>query len=335
MTYTEKLLKLLLRAKDLPLAIRQSLESDAENFYENFIETAGEFLHNDLDVMGNDTPMQVIALVQVVPESLSYEICHDDDTPVIPIQAALWNYSENEPNYAAIPYIPILAEEGVKNGIAENEGGRGGLLREDDAGDQVLPSLVYFDGDFENPDDNRNFDIECLALLKYLRSVDLFQREDIKRYNLLAICCNSPRMRLRTQFLIDWDPSCLFNKRDNDTHLHHLAAYCCSPSFKLVLNAALKYYPNDLGLLCVKNGKGKSVIEIAYYCFGNKRAWANIKKCLDSVDSIAILEKNPNTNMLPVMLAAADCGSSHLDLIYYLLRKSIRMNPSETLSTLM
>ena len=66
MTYAEELSNLLLRAKDLPLAIRQSLESDAEDFYENLIETAGEFLHNDLDVMGNDTPMQVIALVQVV-----------------------------------------------------------------------------------------------------------------------------------------------------------------------------------------------------------------------------------------------------------------------------
>jgi len=95
------------------------------------------------------------------------------------MQAALWNYLGNEPNYAAILYIPFLAVEGVKNGIAEDEGGRGGLLRADELGTQVLPSLVHFGWDFKNPYDNLNFDRECLAILKFLRSLDLFKREDI------------------------------------------------------------------------------------------------------------------------------------------------------------
>ena len=54
-----------------------------------------------------------------------------------------------------------------------------------------------------------------------------------------------------------------------------------------------------------------SLIEISYECFGKDEAWNNIKECLNSVDPITILQKNPINNVFPLMLAATDCDSSH------------------------
>ncbi len=65
---------------------------------------------------------------------------------------------------------------------------------------------------------------------------------------------------------MDWDPDAL--KTDylapNEMVLHYLASYCCSPSFKMALTAGLRYFPDELGLLCLKDDEGESVIEIAY-----------------------------------------------------------------------
>ena len=69
-----------------------------------------------------------------------------------------------------------------------------------------------------------------------------------------------------------------------------------------------------------KDDEGESVIEIAYKCFGKDETWDAIKECLDGAGTKKVLLRNPNTNMYPFMLAA-EGSSTHLDVVYYLLRK--------------
>jgi len=56
----------------------------------------------------------------------------------------------------------------------------------------------------------------------------------------------------------------------------------------------------------------------------HRLGWSVIEECLEEVDNRDILEKNPETNIYPFMLAAADRSCGNLDLVFYLLKK----NPS-------
>ena len=57
--------------------------------------------------------------------------------------------------------------------------------------------------------------------------------------------------------------------------------------------------------------------------FGEQESWKMIKKCLDeSNGGSKILERNPETNMYPFLLAAVGDDTSELDLVYYCVRRN-------------
>ena len=56
---------------------------------------------------------------------------------------------------------------------------------------------------------------------------------------------------------------------------------------------------------------------------GEQESWKMIKKCLDeSNGGSKILERNPETNMYPFLLAAVGDDTSELDLVYYCVRRN-------------
>jgi hypothetical protein len=129
---------------------------------------------------------------------------------------------------------------------------------------------------------------------------------------------------------MDWDPSALKLQKEIDARnsfLHFCAAesdlFSDITSFQVALNATLRHYPHEPGLLLLKNDIGDTPFQLARKKFGKEKTWTVITECLEESNGCKILlEKNPETNLFPVMLAAAG-DSSELDIVYYL----VGLNP--------
>ena len=123
---------------------------------------------------------------------------------------------------------------------------------------------------------------------------------------------------------MDWDPSALKLQKEIDAR-NSLLQFCAAESdlfsditsFQVALNATLRHYPHELGLLFLKNDIDDTPFQLARKKFGKEKTWTVIKECLEESNGCKILlEKNPETNLFPVMLAAAG-DSSELDMVYY------------------
>lgn len=312
MSSTENLLNLLLHEKEMPEEIRDSIKQRAEDFWEGITGDAGNFLHFELND-NKHTQDEVKKMVQRIPESLSYEADHDridsdEPTAFLPIQAAVWDYGNLQYNFEAISFIPLLAEEGVKTHVGE-EGTRGGLLQEDVQGEHALEILLLYSDD--DDDMAEHADLVCLDVIKRLRQMDLFKKEDIKKHSFLPRTCHIATQK-RFEYLVDWNPSAL-----KTLLLPEIITGSC---FEVALEAGLKYFPKELGLLCKKNSDGETVMEDTYHSLGENEAWHAIKYCLDRIDIEKVLGRDSDANIYPFMLAS-EGPSVHLDVMYYLLRK--------------
>ena len=96
----------------------------------------------------------------------------------------------------------------------------------------------------------------------------------------------------------------------------------CIGRFQLILSATLRHYPHELGgILLLKRHQGDTPFQMARKKFGKETIWKVIKKCLDESNGSTILERDPETNTYPFLLAAAG-DTSELDLVYYLVRRN-------------
>jgi len=109
----------------------------------------------------------------------------------------------------------------------------------------------------------------CLIVMKRLRQSNLFTKEDIKHFSLSSLR-PTPRHKARFEYLVDWDPSSLKFLSDKGQLCLHVAVRLKSvaESFAMVLQAGLKHYPEELGLLFEKNRKGKTACELAFEKYG-------------------------------------------------------------------
>ena len=313
MTYTDKLLNLLLQENKIPQEVRDRIEQRAEEFWQGITSDAGKFLHFDLD-HNKHTEDKVKTMLQCIPESLSEKVNYaeyeedeeeEDDDYMLPIRAFIWH------NFEAIPFIPLLAEEGEKNHVG-GEGTRGELFLVQSDRRAAMGDLVEYYHD----------DVVCFDVMKRLREQGLLKREDITKHYLLHYACHSEDAKKVFEYLVDWDPTAL-------KELFHSCwrVSCIGRCFKLALMTSLKYFPQELGLLLLKGDHdGKSVIENVYTngikMMSKKEAWGVIKGCLDNTDTKKqVLQRNQNTNLYPFMLAAEGSAHAHLDLVYYLLRQ--------------
>jgi hypothetical protein len=154
------------------------------------------------------------------------------------------------------------------------------------------------------------------------------EKEDIKEYNLLWDSCKESSSK-RFNYFADWDPSVL-KLRWHDISLLHSRAFVSPQSaswgistFQLALSATLRHYPHELGLLLLKSAEGRTPFQMAREQFGEQGFWKMIKKYLDEFNGGSkILERNPERNMYPFLLAAVGDDTSELDLVYYLVRRN-------------
>jgi hypothetical protein len=213
----------------------------------------GEYLHNLHMHQPDEETLQKI--IDNVPLCLS----HEDGNDEIPIQTALWSKK-------SVHYVPLLAKEGVKHNVGGDDA-RGGLL----LGEMnVLEDLADLGG---------HIDIDPLYLdvMKKLRESKLLLREDIRDHHLLYYACK-PASSMRFEFLAGWCPEGLKTHQYRGLPLIHATIQYrhLIEWFSSFFKIALRYHPNDLGLLLLKDSEGQTACERAFKNYGNDKTMAVI-----------------------------------------------------------
>ena len=150
------------------------------------------------------------------------------------------------------PFIPLLAEEGDKLNIG-GEGQRGGLLLAEAEDENGLQNVANCGGHSSEP----SSDSRCLDMLKRIRQSDLFNKEDIREYDLLYISCQQTSKE-RFEYLVDWDPEALKEYQHKGEQFLHANT---GEYLAMSLKAGLRYYPEELGFLFKKNNDDKAGYE--------------------------------------------------------------------------
>ena len=109
-------------------------------------------------------------------------------------------------NLKTVPFIPLFARLGIELSQFEEEE-RGGLTGRQN----MLKELAVTAYKRHNEEYQRLIDGAFLSVMTRLREMNLFKKEDIRKYELIWILLCSqhffPAQRFR--YLIDWDPDCL------------------------------------------------------------------------------------------------------------------------------
>lgn len=305
---TQNLTRLASIAPKLPLRLREAIEFKAAQFFDDLADEIGEFMcgedYGELFNVESHSEETIRTLVQCVPEALKY----DDERGNLPIHHACYGPK-------SVPFVPLLAEEGLKHNVGGGEEMRGGILCKDDDEDNVLRCLALF-ADHGN-------DMVYLNVLKRLRKMGFFKREDITEYNLLW--CFEPGKQKAFKYLVEWDPTALKKTINTGESLLHCRAECgFEDAFEMALNSSLKHYPRELGFLLLEDDSPlkNTPISLAKDRWSSQKSWEIIRRCLDNVHQPKkILEKYEEENTYTFMLAATG-DNSDLDLVYYLARRN-------------
>ena len=239
------------------------LEKLAKELMKVVTERTGQYLHK----LHKKQPEKDIVkkMIDAVPSALSYEDIFKDFH--LPICSFLGGHIES------IPYIPLLAKEGVKHKVG-GDGARGGLLLGifgDDYDRNVLQALI--NRGTKGPTRNKVlFDNAMLNAMKELREAKLLRKEDIDEYSLLYWTCRR-KCQLRFEFLLDWVSEGLKLHRHEGKPIIHAIIKNEKLSIKhfaTFFENALKRHPNELGLLFQKDDRGKTACERAFKRYGRE-----------------------------------------------------------------
>ena len=215
----------------------------------------GKYLHNLHEHQPDEDTLQKI--IDNVPSSLSYQ--GEEFGYSFPIFSAV---ESNE----SVQYIPLLAKQGVKHNVGGDDA-RGGLLLGDH---NVLHELAY------QGDNSENADLLYLDVMKKLRESKLLLREDIQDHNLLYLASVYHRSPMRFEFLAAWCPEGLKTHQYRGLPLIHTRFGSSTKNFSMFFKTALRYHPNDLGLLFQKDRRGKTACERAFKYYGKNETMAAI-----------------------------------------------------------
>ncbi len=312
---------LLMIEENLPTGIRVVINETAEVFLNSLADCIRFCLYHYLDkeeVSEDDLRI----LVQCVPQVLSEDDPEDFfcDYGEIPLLTMCRRGQSS--------FVPMLVEEGLKHDVG-GAGMRGGLFYKRHNEQCLIGELS-----FKTTDGFGSLDI-----IIRLREMGLLKKEDIKNHDLLR--CSSrdykqyvfdPSYREYDpcifRYFVDWDPSalqglCKFPGLSEGCSILHVLAIsqsCLPCDFQLALRATLRYYPQELGLLLLKNND-VTPFQLAKARHGKEEAWKMIEECLEEpfCSKIAI-EKNTEKNLYPFITAAIG-DTCELDLVYHLLRR--------------
>ena len=221
MTYIEDLL-IILDTEITPL-MRRVINDRSKLFLEALAPAAEIFLRHELDIEKYQVE-EVKTLIQCVPGAL---LIRNEDG-MYPIQSITWDYSKDGFNSKAIPFLPLLAEEGAKLNLGGDEMRGGLLIKQDDdvESECILEELVSIhqcEKDHKVESKRKKIEDICLRAIKELREKRLFLKEDIGRYNLL-LKTNHPYSTDRFAYLSEWCPEAriqLMNIEENCASLRN------------------------------------------------------------------------------------------------------------------
>ncbi len=295
----------------------------AEKMMKALSKTTSEYLHNlFLNENVSSCHDSIKKMISVVPSSLSYK----NEKGMLPIQRIAaaprptMNIDLLVNMQPLVPYIPLLASQGIRYNVGGGGDKRGGLLVEYPSASctsdriNVLQMLVfarkniaptYYCGNAAMT--CANFDQECLKALKALQEANLFFKQDLQKYNLLFWSCLSTGSRSRFEYLAQLDPNGLKNHRYKGKPILHAVIEKMTPTeVQIFISAALKYFPNDVGLLFQKNEEGdddKTSFELAVSKFGMETTFSLVKQCIAHGD----------TNQIPILHRVVEHAPQYLN----------------------
>ena len=268
-TFTEaiKILQYIVGAKDhLPDSLLKSFERHVDKLMTQMsVETEG-FLHH-LDI-SNHSENGVRTAIKLFPDALSKLNVKNR----LPIQQACYSNQST-------PFIPVLAEEGVRLKVG-GERAKGGLLLDLPCSDRpcnIFQAIAHWDSDV-NPVDN---DSMSTVVLRKLKELGFLQLEDIKKFDLVHLG-SWYQCRQRFGYLTKLDPEALTEPRNGGRPLLQKIVtnhFTNIQRFEMVLQAGLRLYPQELGFL-FKSVNGQNACDLAFEKFGREDTARCIQNCI-------------------------------------------------------
>ena len=315
----KKMILVLEQKETFPLQTRNKTDELVENFLEELGNDVHTMLCSGLD-SDRDTEAQVEAIVRVFPGVLTRR--HMAQYPI-----ELLAFARNEDrvwqcNVKAVSFIPTFARIATEFDLFTEEL-RGGLLCEDNDGDNVLQHLVLSSNLSLGRDHNRIVDETFLKVLIQLRRMGLLKKEDIRTYDLLnRLCLQDYFAEDRFRFLVEWDPTALREAKFfrclplHNCNKHNTANHTAVERFRLVFEYGIRYYPKKIGisLLFKKDSYGITPFQIACSNVG----YDDTMKAIE--DSLRNNTAGPY-NVVDALITAAIDEHVHLDCVYFLLRR--------------
>jgi hypothetical protein len=223
-------------------------------------------------------------------------------------------------NVEAVSFIPLLVRLAIEFGLLfDGEEERGGLLCQDDIGNNVLQNLMLIDSTKRNnPEHHDPIDDIYLQVLVQLRKMGFLKKEDIQMYGLLNELCSQHYhfAEKRFRFLVEWDPSALTQTYEGhkSVPLYH-AVDSSIRGFQLVFEAGIKYFPRKKGINLLFHKKGYRLTPLQYcVIFGHE-------KVMEIVEGTLARYSDTPANAVEALLSAAIDENVHLDCAYFLLRR--------------
>jgi|FLMP01.1.fsa_nt_emb hypothetical protein len=133
-------------------------------------------------------------------------------------------------------------------------------------------------------------DTAYLDTMKELRKSNLLLKEDMTNHRLLINSCH-PQVKMRFEYLAEWDLDCLMTGTCRDRPLIHEIIKRNSKDlsrFTLYFEAALTHHPQHLGLLFQKDKSGQTACAKAIDEYGKDEAFNVITQCIPTDTKLPI-----------------------------------------------
>ena len=270
-----------------------------------------------------DTEAQVEAAIRFFPKVLSTK--HKDH--IYPIWAQIAT-RDNKCNLKAASFVPLLAKLGGELGLFE-DGKRGGLLSVKHSGPiNMLESLSTGQPNraYHNAEHLRLVDETYLDVLKRLRQMRLFKKEDIAFYHLIHrnVAYGYGFFEQQFRYLMEWDSSSFMLCRwggclpiHTATCAYYLYQSNSNEKFLKIFNTGLQYFPTEMG----------GLFHLGSYVMTpwNRIDGGHRQELLATVFN----RHNNNVNLLLESLIYASSEELvHLDAVFLLLQRILEIEPS-------
>jgi len=235
-----------------------------------------------------------------------------------PIQVLPWS------GVNAVSFIPTLAKVANEFGQFGRED-RGGLLLEDENGNNVLQKLAMNDSSKKYR--YHEFLDDCICeVFKELRNLGLFTEDDIQKYKLLHFSSIHEKYfpKKRFQFLLQLDPNALQDLTEyGQTPLHLVAQYSTIQGFQSVLKFGFQYFGKKKGIstLFQTDKDNYTPFKLACNHYGIEQAMSVINSVLNTVCFQNDDETYDHNMSHKFLLSAAVNENIHIDGVYYVLQR--------------